>query len=246
MPAWARSILAVRPDLVEITPTAGQSVLATLKLTSSDVNLGNYEVFAQPYGSALGATAAPVASRGQNSAAYPLNLKVNGGEHIQFYGQAQVANTAAPTMGATVWLSNQPPTEPQFYSLAMSKYNAAANPISTGTAAGKVSGTAFTVSGNGGMTIKALYGVVKSGTIVASDCVQGFFQVEAPEIPVPPRFNAEPVAGFLGTVGQSLNFISACEGLNLAVTTPTTITPSLTLETAPANAGAFELAVLYQ
>lgn len=245
VPAWARAILAVRADLAVKTPTAGQTAFATLKLGSNDLNFGNFEVFVPPVGSALSTVAASLTT-GMNISAYPLNLKVNGGEKIQFYGQAQVANAVAPTLGATVWLSNQPPTEPQWYSLAMSKINNSSNPVSTGTATGKVAGTSFTISGSGGTTIKAIYGVISSGTIVASDDVQGFFQIEAPEIPVPPRFNAEPVQGFLGTTGQVQNLISKLEGMNLRVQTPTSIAPSLTLETAPANAGVFEIAVMYQ
>lgn len=247
VPAWVRAILSVRSDVAELTPTAAQSVMATLKVQSNDVNLGNFEVLAPPLGSALGATAFQAAFSGMNVGVYPLNLPLNGGESIQFFGQAQVANTVAPTMGATIWISNTPASESQVFSLMSSK-NQGSGPTSTGTTAVTVPiGTPNpTISGSGGATLVAGFGAIGLTTIVASDKTQGWFLVQAPELPVPIRWNIEPINGFLGATGQVAEFVSFMTGLHMEVATPTSLQESLVLETAPANAGNFVLGVLYQ
>lgn len=247
VPAWCRAILSVRSDLAELTPTAAQSVTATLKIQSNDVNVGNYEILAEPLGSALGATAFQFGAEGMNGGTYPFNLPLNGGENLQFFGQAQVTNTVGPTMGATVWLSNTPVKEAQVFSLMSSKIQGS-GPTSTGTAAGTVNiGTpAPTISGATGATLIAGFGAIGLTTIVASDKTQGFYQVQAPEVPVPIRWNVEPINGFLGATGQVSELISFITGLHMEVATPTSLQEALVLETAPANAGNFVMGVMYQ
>ena len=245
VPTWCKSIRLVRTHLSEITPTAGQAVSATLKIQSSDLNIGNYEVFAAPLGGILGATAVALEAP-QNAQVYPFQLRTGGGEHLQFYGQAQVANTAAPFLGACAWISNDGPTDRQYFSLATSKYNNASNPTSTGTTAAAVTGLPFTISGQGSIRIKGAYFMATSGTIVASDVMRGWVALTAPELPVPIRWNIEPIQGFLGSTGQTWNLLSKIEGIDIEAKTPTTISNVLTIVTAPANAGVFEVAALYQ
>lgn len=261
-PTWCRYLTKVRTFLTELTPTAGQSVLNTLKIQSSDVNVGNYEVFAEPLGSALSTTATYLQGQGSNTAVYPWNMTNNAsagplagqatlaGVHFQFYGQSQITNTVAARQGALVWADDSGPDTTlgvgQWYSLATSKINNSSNPTSTGTSAAAVSGQAITISGIGNATLRGLYGVVTSGTIVASDTVIGWFTVTANELSVPLQWNMEPITGFLGTVGQVQNLISKCEGIAIQAKLPTTLSNTLTLDVAPANAGNFEIAVMYQ
>lgn len=246
VPSWCREIEKVRGQLAVVTPTAGQTAFATLKLQSNDVNFGNYEVFLEPVGGVLSTTSTSI-TIGQNVATYPLGMDTpRGGERIQFYGQAQIANTAAPYGSACVWLSDIPAIQ-QYYSIAMSKNNNSSNPVSAGTSAATVAGSQFTVSGVGSR-IRALYGVFTSGTIAAAESENGYFTVQAPEIQRANtlRWNNEPVQGFLGTVGQSECLISKLEGLDVPFTTPTTISTSFVVANTAANAGKFEVAMLYQ
>jgi hypothetical protein len=249
VPTWCKGIPRVRTFITELTPTAGQSVLNTLKISSNDLNCGNYEVFAAPLGSVLGATATYLAGDGQNTAVYPWNLKTNGGEHLQFFGQSQITNTVAARQGACIWANDVGPVPElgsQWYHLLTSKINNSSNPTSTGTSAAAVTGQTITISGTGLVTIRSLYGVVTNGTIVASDTVIGWFTVLAPEIPVQLQWNMEPITGFLGATGQSQNLISKLEGISIQVKTPTTLSTLLTMDVAPANAGNFEHCVAYQ
>ncbi len=251
-PAWMNGLITIRGDLSELTPTAGQSVLATLKLQSNDVNFGNYEVPTVALGSVLGATNFQY-SRGSNvKEVFPVGLAppatgTLGGVNIQIFGQTQVNCTVGPRMGATLWISNLTPAESQVYSLMSSKVQGS-GPTSTGTTATQVSvGTPLpTISGATGATIFEAFGIVASGTIVASDQTQGFFLVQAPEVPVPIRFDIDPITGFLGATGQVQNLWSYAENLHMEVTTPTSLQEFVNLEVAPANAGNFELGVLYQ
>ena len=103
IPTAARCIVAVRPKIVNTTPTANQAVLATLKVESADLGMKDYEVFANPIDSGLGTNE----TQFQDPAPwYPLMQPCNGGEKMQFYGTAQIANTVAPLMAADVLLSN--------------------------------------------------------------------------------------------------------------------------------------------
>lgn len=255
LPAWARSILAVRPWLSELTPTAGQSVLATVKLESDDLGIKDYETFAQPLGSVLGATATFL-EPGQNFVQYPVNFPCNGGENMQFFGVPQIANTVAPRMGATIWISDQPPGLNPVRCKVTGTAGGGASTTSTGTAAGRVTGGTISISGgvtqpelpqgSVGRRIKAVYGIVTSGTIVASDTITGWFELSSAELGATIRWNMEPVQGFLGATGQVWNILSKLEGLDVVVQTNTTMTATLVMDVAPANAANFAVGVLYQ
>jgi len=253
VPTWCRAIPRVRGSTSITVPTAGQSVEASLRITSTDLNVGNYEVWLEPLASVLGATGMSFNGNGQNAAEYPWNMgatrRLQGGEHFQFFGQAQVANTSAARAAAVVWADSDGPDASiggQWYSIATSIFNNSSNPVSTGTSAAVVTGTSFTISGQGSVTIRALYGLIAPGTIVASDSTVGWFTLTAPEIAVPLQWNVEPVNGFLGATGQVQSLISQMEGIAVAAVTPTTITNTLTLDVAPANAGKFAVAAMYQ
>lgn len=253
-PQWGKAIPRLRTFITELTPTAGQSVVSTLTQVSTDTGalpaVGNYEVFATPLGSALSTTATFLNGNGSNYATYPWNFRINPSMQITFYGQAQVANTVAPRQGACLWVDDSGTDSAlggQWHFLTTSKNNNSSNPTSTGTSAGSVTGQTVTISSLGQITLYALYGILTSGTIVASDTTIGWYYVYAPEIPVGQlQWNIEPNTGFLGTVGQEQNLISKMENIAVSVKTPTTITTYINMDVAPANAGNFEVCLGYQ
>lgn len=253
-PTWCRAMTKVRTSISQLTPTAAQTVFSTLRVTSSDLNVGNYEVLCEPLGSVLGATAFQVNGNGQNAATYDWNMgatqRLKGGEHFQFYGQAQLANTVAPYQAAMVWCDSDGHDTSrggQWYSIATSINQNSNNPGETGTAAGTQNASVFTISGQGAITIRALYGFIALTTIVASDVTVGYFQIDAPEFQYHPLYwLIEPVNGFLGATGQVQELISQCEGIAVNAVTPTSVTPTFVLTTPPANDGDWEVAMMYQ
>lgn len=253
VPANVRSIIGVEPYLMELTPTAAKSVMATLKVTSNqgDLNFGNCEMLAEPLGAVLGATAFQVTTP-QIRNYYPININTKGGEHVQFYGQCQVANTVGPRMAANVIMSDKPTPQKQVFYATTSILNNASNPTSTGTSAGAVTGQAITITGSGGTTgqnrgtIVALYGAIGNTTIVASDLTAGRFTITANELDYANHeFYNEPIQGFLGSTGQTNNFLSKSLNLSIGFKLPTTISTGINLDVAPANAGNFEICLAY-
>lgn len=259
VPGDARSIVAVRPKLFETTPTANQSVVATLKIESADLHLGDYEVFATPLDSGLG-TAENMYH--DTSPIYPCNFPCFGGERMQFFGTAQVANTVAPLMAVDVFLSDTQgafldaicPTLAQVtdysipYQAKVAGINYGGGPTSTGTAAA-------TQVFDGGLNIsapqklfKAFYGIIAGTTPAASKPVAGQFAVTAGELVLnPQRWNAEPITGFLGTTtAGTLEQISKVEGLNIRLKAPSFVKGSFTLDSAITTLANFEVGYLYQ
>lgn len=259
VPGDARSIVAVRPKLWETTPTANQAVSATLKIESADLHLGDYEVFANPLDSGLG-TAENMYE--DPSPIYPTNFPCFGGERVQFFGTAQVANTVAPLMAVDVFLSDTQgafldaisPTYAQVIDYSrpvqakIAGINYGGGPTSTGTAAA-------TQTFDGGLNIsapqkliKGLYGLLVGTTPAASKPVSGQFAVTAGELVLnPQRWNAEPIPGFLGTTtAGALDHLAKVEGLNIRLKAPSFVKGSFTLDTAITTAGNFEVGYLYQ
>ena len=259
IPTAARAIVAVRPKVYQTTPTVNQSLMATLKVESSDLGMKDFEVFANPINSALGATFVQM----QDAAPwYPLCQPCNGGEKIQFFGTPQIANTAAPTMQVDLLLSDTfpegytgsswiiNPMSGVNYAPVQSKVagiNYGGGPTSTGTAAA-------TAAADGGVTISTpkkriigLYGVLEETTPATVKPNVGQFTVNASEFAInPQRWNAEPITGQLGaTVVGSLAHISAVAPLNLALRAPSTPKGAFMLDVALTTASNFEVGYMY-
>lgn len=243
LPTATRSIVAVRPKIVLTTPTANQAVMATLKVESSDLGMKDYEVFANPIDSGLGTNETQFQDAGPW---YPLMQPCNGGEKVQFFGTAQVANAVAPLMSVDVLLSDRQPKMP-ICQAKVAGINYGGGPTATSTTAG-------TVITDGGVTIagpfrllKALYGIVVGTTPAASKPISGQFTVNASELGINPlRWNAEPITGFLGTTtAGTLAHLSGVEGLNLILRAPSTPKSTFTLDQSITTAGNFEVGYLY-
>lgn len=245
VPSDARSVVAVRPKLWETTPTADQSVLATLKIESADLHLGDYEVFANPIDAGLGTAETML----QDAAPwYPCNFPAYGNERVQFYGTAQVANTVAPLESVDVLLSDTPPApDMPLVQAKIAGINYGGGPTSTGTAAGSQVFDGGLQISSPQKLIKALYGVVVETTPAASKPVSGQFAVTAGELNInPQRWNAEPLTGFLGTTTSgNLAHISAVPGLNLRLRSPSFVKGSFMLDTAITTLCDFEVGYLY-
>lgn len=259
VPGDARSIVAVRPKLFETTPTANQAVTATLKIESSDLHLGDYEVFATPIDSGLGTNEGQL----QDTAPiYPCNFPCFGGERVQFFGTPQVANAVAPLMSVDVLLADTQgasaagfvPAFAQVIDYAqpiqakIAGINYGGGPTSTGTAtASQVFDGGLNISAPQKI-IKALYGLLVGTTPAASKPVAGQFAATAGELVLnPQRWNAEPTTGFLGTTTEgTLNHLSKVEGINIRLKAPSFVKGSMTLDSAITTAGNFEVGYLYQ
>ncbi|MGD0645910.1 MAG: hypothetical protein ABSA75_13470 [Candidatus Bathyarchaeia archaeon] len=259
IPTFAKAIVGVRPKLYLTTPTVNQSCVATLKIESQDLGMKDFEVFANPIDSALGATFVQM----QDAAPwYPLMQPCNGGERMQFYGTPQIANAAAPIMELDILLAD---TYPEGYSgsswglnpLSQVTYapaqgkvagiNYGGGPTSTGTAAATPVPDAGVNISVPKKRIIGLYGVVVESTPATVKPVAGQFSTNASEFVInPPRWNAEPITGQLGaTVVGSLAHISACAPLNLGLRAPSTPKGTFTLDAALTTAANFEVGYLY-
>lgn len=253
VPSWCRNIVAVQPITYMTTPTADQGLMATLKIESADLKMGDYEVFANPLGGALGTTV----SQWMDSAPwYPLGQPTNGSEQVQFYGTAQIANTVAPLMSVNLLLSD---TYPEGYSLQsgwasgynvvqakIAGINSGGGPTATGTAAASV-------ATDGGLTINgpkkrliALYSIVESTTPAASKPFGGQIQaVETAFNVTPLSMQIEPIQGFLGTTTTADVVHITRKLFNVPMRTPANPKSSFTLDTAVTTAGNFETGYMY-
>lgn len=258
VPGDARDILAVSPKLYERTPTANQAVVATLKIESADLHLGDYEVFAAPIDSNLGTNATAL----QDAAPwYPLNFIAAGGEKMQFFGTPQIANTVAPQMGASLWLADTPGTHVDGVCPTMANIVDYAQPFQAKIAGINYSGGPTTAGNTGVQTfdgglqiaapqklIKGVYGVWSGTTPAASKEAGGQFAMTAGELVLNPlRWQMDPVNGFLGTTTSNSSLhISKAEGLNIRLKSPSFVKGSFTIDTQTTTAGNFEVGYLYQ
>lgn len=253
IPTAARCIVAVRPKVYGTTPTANQAVLATLKIESTDLGMKDYEIFANPLDSGLGTAEMQMLDAGRW---WPLLQPCNGGERMQFYGTAQIANTVAVYESVDLLLSDTYPEGfdgrnwAPYYGAVQSKIagiNYGGGPTNTGTAAASI-GT------DGGLTISTprkrlidLVAVVVGTTPAASKPIGGSFFVSASELAInPQRWIAEPITGFLGTstTGQQVH-ISDTGPINLALRAPSTLKGNFALDLAITTAGNFEVGYMY-
>jgi hypothetical protein len=254
LPTAARCIVAVRPKAYLITPTIVQSMLATLKVESSDLGMKDYEVFANPLDSFL--TGSVTTMLQDASAWYPLMQPCNGGEKVQFYGTPQVANTVAPVMACDVLLSD---TWPEGFTgqgwaagygpvqAKVAGINYGGGPTATGTTAGTVATDAgVTISGPKKRLI-GLYGIAVEITPTTVNPIAGQFTVNASELALnPQRWNAEPVGPILGAATiPALAHISKVAPLNLALRAPSTPKGTFTNDIVLGAAGKFEVGYMY-
>ena len=124
-----------------------------------------------PIQAGLGATFAAMAPILE---AYACNTPLENGSNdiIEAFGQSQIANTVAPTMGVALHYSDSPPVNAQMY------YEKPDNETSTGTAATTVTGGTITI--NGGKSLEILMAEVAAVTPLAGESSIGSMQFNSP------------------------------------------------------------------
>ena len=237
LPDWAKNLVAVIPTVNIDVPTVGETVLAKLMLESDDFNVSPFEVLCSPLGACLGATVAPSVSKPEK---YVVNCPIDGGK-LSVYGQALVANTAAPLMSCVVIVSDTPPNKPQTYA----KMGAITN---TGiVATTEVAGTLFSFSAADRIT--ELIGSFAPDTVAAADAFMGHIRFSSTEFAkvTPCKLELNPVPGGLSTIfPANIDGVSR-QPVDIPVTPgQVNIQDYLYMDLAPAATGNWVSGVMYQ
>jgi len=228
-------------SLIEFVPyyapsgavTAAESMLLETTLESNSVNLLPKRIINPVIAGGLGATYAtliPVLE------AWNCNTPLTAGAtpNIQAFGQSQIANTVAPTMGVAFHWSNSKPTTPEMF------YNKPDNETAVGTTATVVQGN--TISINDGKVLQSVYGAISPGVVTASESFiasmqfnsNDFDNSQAIEIPL------QPMSVGLGGVTSALNPKgSYYKNVNMGMKPTVTITTALRLSEAQTASGSF-------
>lgn len=234
-------------NLIEFIPyyapsgavTAGQSMLLESALESNSINLLPKRIINPPIQAGLGATFSTMIPILE---AYETNTPLQSGATptIEAFGQAQVANTVAPTMGMCFHWSNSSPSKPEMF------YTKPDNETSTGTSATTVAGNSVTI--NDGKTVQVLMGAVSYGTVTASESLissmqfnsNDFDNSQALEVPI------QPVSAGLSTlIGTLQAKHSLYKNVSMGMKKSCTISTVLRLSEALTAAGNFIGAVGY-
>ena len=202
-PDPAHAFNAVIPYQMELGAfTTNQSLLTSMRLQSDDVAI-EPKKFVLPNISTGDAAFTSVAAPAL--LAYPINTPLAGGEHLNFYGQALVANTVAPGVGATVIYDTESTNGAEQYYTRPTNENASSTTINTRTQGGDM-----TIQG--GNEITGLYTVVSGATATASEHDVGYSEFISPdfETSMPYRIAVQPCA--TGT-GAAANAVTGGGGL---------------------------------
>jgi len=196
-PDPAHAFNAVIPYQMELGAfTTNQSLLTSMRLQSDDVAI-EPKKFVLPNISTGDAAFTSVAAPAL--LAYPINTPLAGGEHLNFYGQALVANTVAPGVGATVIYDTDSTNGAEQYYTRPTNETASSTTINTRTQGGDM-----TIQG--GNEITGLYTVVSGATATASEHDVGYSEFISPdfETSMPYRIAAQPTATGLGAAANAI------------------------------------------
>ena len=196
-PDPAHGFLACIPYQMELGAfTTNQSLLTAFRIQSDDVAV-EPKKFVLPNvntgDAAFTSVAAPALL------AYPINTPLAGGEHLNFYGQALVANTVAPGVGATVIYDTESTNGAEQYYTRPTNENAASTTINTRTQGGDM-----TIQG--GNEITGLYTVVSGGVATASQHDVGYSEFLSPDFntSMPYRVAVQPTYTGLGSAANAV------------------------------------------
>jgi len=228
-------------SLIEFVPyyapagavTAGESMLLETALESNSVNLLPKRIINPVIQAGLGATFATMIPMLE---AWNCNTPLTAGAtpQIQAFGQSQIANTVAPSMGVAFHWSNSRPTNPEVF------YQKSDNETATGTAATTVSGGSFTI--NDGKMLKSVFGAVSSGTVTASSSIlcsmqfnsNDFDNSQAIEVPIQP--NSVGLAGLTSALNVKGSYY---KNVNMGMKATATISTVLRVSEALPASGSF-------
>jgi hypothetical protein len=228
-------------SLIEFVPyyapsgavTAAESMLLETSLESNSVNLLPKRVINPVIAAGLGTTFAtliPVLE------AWNCNTPLTAGAtpNIQAFGQSQIANTVAPTMGVAFHWSNSKPTTPEMF------YNKPDNETATGTAATTVAGN--TISINDGKVLQSVYGAITTGVVTASESYLASMQFNSNDFDNSQRIEVplQPMSVGLGGAASALNPKgSYYKNVQMGMKPTCTISTTLRLSEALTAAGTF-------
>jgi hypothetical protein len=257
LPAIAKGIIGVEPYVYVGTPAANDAILASLKIESGDVAIGNYEVLAPPISGLTTVSASTITvsvmyippDLNRTTVVYPWMLPCNGGETFQFYGILQSAVTSTLYMGATIWWTDNPAqlTDLPYQARIQGTPGANGGVTSTGTATGNVTGTNQIQITGGTRTIRTVVAAMCGSTPAQGKAIAGYASLTAAEIqPTPIRFGLEPIASPGGSLMPSPAKLTRKDNLSVpTIGAPANITAALYLSAAPSTAGIWGLGILY-
>ena len=191
-PDPAHGFNAVVPYQMELGAfTADESILTAMRIQSDDVAI-EPKKFVLPNINTGDASFTSVAAPAL--LAYPINTPLAGGEHLNFYAQALVANSVAPGVGATVIYDTDGTNGAEQYYTRPTNETGAATAINTRTQGGDM-----TIQG--GNEITALYTVISGATATASQHDVGYSEFISPDFntSMPYRIAVQPTATGLGS-----------------------------------------------
>jgi len=213
--------------------TAAQSMMLETALESNSVNLLPKRIINPVIISGLGSTFATLIPVME---AWETNTPLNAGAtpSIEAFGQSQIANTVAPSMGVCFHWSNSRPTKKEMFWIKPD------NETLTGVAATTVAGNSISI--NDGKSVQALVAAMSRTTITASESnlasmqfnSNDFDNSQALEVPI------QPVSVGLSSLNSGLNVKgSIYKNVNMGMKTNCTINTVLRLSEAITVTGSF-------
>jgi len=203
MPADGKALLTIKPMATVLLTTTVQTVAVRCDVESADVrNLGPFEVLMAPFGDSLTAGSPFIGME-----EYKFNAPLFGGEALNVYATALVANTADPEAMAYVTVSND--GRDLIHPLTHQMMTQRHAKLGTATAAGivedtDIAGTKYSFSG--GKRIIELFGEHIPGTVAANDALLGGIKYTSSEFvdSIPQELPLYPWAYGVGATGSIL------------------------------------------
>lgn len=234
VPSWARSIDAIACIVVNVTPTANEPVITKFSLQTNDIPLVPYEVIGPPLLPILGATGD---QSGGQAVIYPCDIGVKGGETIKPYCQVMVASTGVIHANVALLYSESAPDDNQ-------KFSKLGTVTSTGTAVGRVNGTAYSISGVS--RVVGMLGAIYGTTLAAAKPFTGYIDYVASAFAhTPNKLLMNPVPAVLGALGAPWNIVSFLR-CNSKVTGVLNVQDSFVMGIAVTTAGYFWDGLMYE
>lgn len=243
LPAWARSVVAVRPIYgLGTAVTEAESCWIEAFVESDDVAVQPFSMQCTPILSALTDNSADIDTIIPEWETYPINAPINGGEELKIWGQCGVANTAAPYLAMAVIVSNQPPTYKQLYGKTGTL-------TASAVATGEQAGTPYTIGG--ATNIKEVYGMVASTTVVTDISTSGYFKLTSNDFidtKIPVKYGFAPIPGTDGTMtnGCPAYLKQARYKLEVQTNSQCTITDSIYFDTVNTTAGYWRTGLFFE
>lgn len=236
LPAWARSILAVRPTLTIDDATIDESVMGYLTLESDDFAIQPFQALCNPI-EAAETTGTLFAGE---PPWYPLNCNINGGDRIKIYGTALIANTAAPMMSCQIIMSDR--------KMSGQLHGKVGTITATGTtAAVNVNEASYTLTG--GKVLTEILGAVGVLAPTSPDSIAGRFEFLSNDFkePTPLKLPVHPICGQISNVAGSASTPGLSRAkIEVPILSPCQLTNNLNMAVASAGNGKFITGVMYK